>query len=134
MAVGGVYLSSTGGALSGHLTVEDRSLKASCQNVVVLSVLMLQEEENQRLVQCILAPTLEVKAWHTVQSLGLRNATGSAEWLKDQVVHGGYMKHCQNIISKMASAEAMEAAGFVGDAIAFKNMEEGMVPLEDDAV
>ena len=38
-------VTEAGGPVTSRLTIEDRSLKASCQNVVVLSVLMLQEED-----------------------------------------------------------------------------------------
>lgn len=109
-----------GGQTSGRLTIEDRSLKAACQNVLVLSVVMLQEETNARLVNSILASALVVKGWHTQQVRMLRSVDGSEQWLVQQVVEGGYLKHCGDILGQLGNAYSLEKAGFLIDCISAK--------------
>ena len=53
--------------------MEDRSLKSACQNGMVLSVVLLSDEVNYRLVRSILAVSSVVKSWHAEQVAELRS-------------------------------------------------------------
>ena len=97
---------------SGVLAVEGRSLKAACQNAVVLSVLLLTDTFNERLVHIILSTNSVIKAWHAEQSLSLRSCQSSVPWLKLQFVEGKYVGHCCDILAKLQSTSCMEKCGF----------------------
>ena len=101
-----------GAATSNALCVEDRSLKAVCQNVIVLSVIMLSDSMNERLVRIVTTVGALLLQWHTDQSKFLRSCPASLQYLIDQVVGGDYMKHVEGMIGKLNSISAMEDCGF----------------------
>ena len=103
-------------ATSGVLAVEDRSLKSSCQNCIVLSVMMLTDPFNQRLVRVILGAASPLKRWHAAQAKQLRSCKSSLQFLKEQVLGKGYLQHCEEMLKFLTSSSAMESCGFVTEA------------------
>ena len=95
-----------GGQTSGRLTVEDRSLKGACQNAVVLSVMMLSEDSNLRLMNSVLSVGLVVKSCHTEQVKELRSVDGSQAWLTRQIAEGGYIEHIQKALAHNVLGES----------------------------
>lgn len=107
--IGGNSAAATG----SKFTLESKKLKESCQNGLVLSVFMLQDEMNERLVRGMLATSSIVKSWHTNMVTCCRSCEGSFEWLLQERVHGNFMKHVNSIIANLSSISAMEKCRFV---------------------
>ena len=107
-----------GRTAADQLTVEDRSLKAVCQNTIVLSCIMLSDSNNERLVRIVSTIGEPLLQWHISQSKTLRSCSDSLQFLVDQVVGGQYLKHCEDMVSTMTSVSAMEACGFCIEPIA----------------
>ena len=80
---------------------------------MVCSVFMLSDDMNERLTNTILQISLCVKAWHTEQSRECRGCSACFDWFVDQRVHGKFMGHIAQILSKLSSIASMEVCGFV---------------------
>ena len=98
---------------SGRIQVEDRSLRQVCQNVVVLSSLLLSYSNNYRLCQVIFAVGEPVKDWHAYQSSTLKTGDAGLAFFYDQIVKGGFCKSACSIISKLFSTATLERCGFI---------------------
>ena len=61
------------------LRIEDRTLRAASHNAVAVSVMMLGEDTNRRLVGMFLAGGSEVKRWHGEQNEFLRSCPNSKD-------------------------------------------------------
>ena len=81
--------------------MEDRmdrnTLRDACQNAMAISVLVLGDRLNHRLVSGVTMAALPLKDWHVHQNRTLRCAKGSIEWLTEQV-SGMYMHHVNLIV------------------------------------
>lgn len=64
---------------------DERVLKRACQNVLVLSTLMLADPLNQARQRCILCVLEPHEAWHSTQNRSLRSTTATAPWLLKQI-------------------------------------------------
>ena len=102
-----------GGRTSSVLAIEDRSLKSACQNAIVLSVLMLSDSFNQRLVSIVLCVGSPLKRWHVGQSKQLRDNKASFTFMKEQIIQGKYMAHVEEMMVGLTSCTNMEECGFV---------------------
>ena len=101
-------------AATGHtLSLESDKLRESCLNGLVVSVFMLSDVMNERLVRCILATSAVVKDWHSNMSRSCRTCDGSFEWLLQARVHGKFMLHVNTIMGRLSSLAAMESCRFV---------------------
>ena len=98
---------------STRLNVENRSLRESCQNAVVLSVLLLNDPSNHRLCSLILAVGKPVKDFHVQQVLELRGADQCQAWIQKMTAGGGIMSHIIAILRKLKSLPALEACSFI---------------------
>ena len=101
-------------AATGHkLPLESKKLRESCQNGLVVSVFMLSDVVNERLVRCMLATSAVVKDWHFNMSRSCRTCDSSFEWLLRERVHGKCMLHVSTIMGRLSSLAAMESCRFV---------------------
>ena len=98
---------------SGMVHVEDRSLRGACQNAVVMSTLLLADDNNYRLCQLIFAVGEPLKAWHGAQARELISCSASLSFLYSGIVEGAFLKHISSIISKLFSVSALEKCCFI---------------------
>lgn len=102
-----------GGTTSNSVvTVEDRSLRNCAESSMVISIVMLGDYHNRRLLQCIVAASKHVVVWHTKQNRQLRSAPDSLAWLKHEV-SVGFMNHISDGLSVLESRQTMEECGFL---------------------
>ena len=104
----------TSDAATGHkFSLESKKLRESCQNGLVVSVLILSDVMNGRLVRCVLATSAVAKDWHANMSRSCRTCEDSFEWLLQERVHGKFMVHVNTIMGRLSSLAAMESCRFV---------------------
>ena len=58
---------------SARLAIDDRTLRACAQNAVAISVMMLSDPKNKRLVSMIYHFSLPLLQWHTAQNKAQRS-------------------------------------------------------------
>eukprot|EP00969_Alexandrium_andersonii_P050574 2222379-Alexandrium_andersonii.AAC.1 len=75
-----------------RLCVTEKALRSACQNALVISTIMLQEEFHLLLTRVVVCCSEPVDAWHSQQNKELRSAEGSLRWLTGQL-DGGLMQH-----------------------------------------
>ena len=100
-------------AATGHkLSLASKKLRESCQNGLVVSVFMLSDVMNERLVRCILAISAVVKDWHSNMTRCCIPCDDRFERLVQERVHGKLMQHVNDIIARLSSIFAMETCRF----------------------
>lgn len=73
--------------------------------------MMLSDPGNKKLAEIVLAVSVPLRRWHQHQNVELRSTEGTEKWLRAQI-GGGYMKHCEQIIGRLYSHEALSNCGF----------------------
>lgn len=102
-----------GAAPTAAVTVDDKMLRGCQVNAVVISVFMLQEESNRRLVTGVVECGKAVRAWHVEQNRLLRSAEGAEEWVRSQVrPREGYLAHVIEIVQALSTPLRLERCGF----------------------
>ena len=99
---------STGGRRPAD---EERALRSSCQNSMVLGAMFLSDPDNYRKLQCTSLVSAVWEEWFSVQSETLRTAEASKIWLLDQLT-GGFMSVVSKSLAQLSSAAALRKAGF----------------------
>lgn len=74
---------------------ELRTLKAACKNLLVLSTLFLQEEDNQQRQRMIVATIWPWEEWHVIQNTRLRSVYETPKWVTEQLLGGWTATHRQ---------------------------------------
>ena len=101
------------GSTSAKLTLENRSLKDWCANGLVLSVLLLSGDINERLTRIVMTVASPLKEWHVEQVKECRSCNDVCNWFIEQYGKGGFMKHLEHMISNLHSRHAMEACSSI---------------------
>ena len=87
-----------GGSTAPHrVGIVEKTARGSGGNAVVISVLMLSEPMNKKIVQIVVSlagPTLK---WHQHQNSTLRDATASSDWIKKQIAGDFMSSVCQTV-------------------------------------
>ena len=94
------------------LTIEDRSLRSCCQNVVVVSVLTLEECVHQRISDIITVCGQPFEKQSTALKMNTKSIEATSKWRKEQWGQRGYMKHVEEFILHMENKAALAACGF----------------------
>lgn len=63
---------------------EEKALRASCQNNMVIATMMMLDPENMLRLRAVVKATESQQQWHVDQSKTLRNVTANAAWLMNQ--------------------------------------------------
>ena len=79
------------------LTLDDKIVRGTCQNALVIAVAMLGEASHRHLISVIVNCVKPVEAWHSTQNKELRSEKGSASWILDQL-EGDFMTHVNAIM------------------------------------
>ena len=93
------------------VTAQDRLLRNAAQNSVVITIMLLEETKNKRLVQMVTTLAQPVKLWHSTQNVELRDAARTRAWFQSQV-EGGVVDHLVQIVNLLSSPVALSQAGF----------------------
>ncbi|CAK0884728.1 unnamed protein product [Prorocentrum cordatum] len=97
------------------VTFEDKSLRACCGNACVVSTMTLSNDDNRRLINCIVATTKPLDDYHAEQNRSCRPVNACSGWII-RMVTGDYAKFvCENTklllnVHALASAEFMAPA------------------------
>jgi hypothetical protein len=71
----------------GVLHAGERAMRNQCSNAIVVSVGVLGDDDNERMVRFILAAGAATETWHGVQNKKLRSVADAEEWIALQ--YGG---------------------------------------------
>ena len=115
-------------------TFEQRAVANCCQNAVAISVALLSEESNERILLIVGQLTGVVLDWHLVQNKANRNAEGCCKWLREQA-GGGYMAHVNKVAQCLRNANMLDRCGFItspDELKAYSQASLGEVVAEDD--
>ena len=96
---------------SSLVTAQDRLLRNAAQNSVVITIMLLEETKNKRLVQMVTTLAKPIKLWHSTQNVELRDADRTRAWFQSQV-QGGVVDHLVQIMNLLGSPVALSQAGF----------------------
>ena len=113
------------GKLSTKLKLEDKTLRSCCENAAVISVLMLSDSQNHRVVSMIVSATMPISKWHTAQNRELRKADATVGWIQAQV-KTDFMAHVLEMVQALCNPGCLEAACFLCD---YQSLSGG--PAED---
>ena len=91
--------------------IEERALRGSAQNAVVLATIMLGEEKHKMLVKAAVSASEPLQKWHSNQNVTLRNAGDGKKWMVEQL-SGGFMAMVNDTINQMSTTSALEYVGF----------------------
>lgn len=91
-------------------TVQDRMLRSACQNSLVITLMLLEEERNMQAVDMVLYVAEPAVKWHTTQNAELRDAHRAAQWLRDQH-RSAFMEHLNEIFHRLSSPVALQTLG-----------------------
>lgn len=129
----GDIVAEGGGRTSALPQLGDSLIRSCAQNAVVISALLLSDDRNRRLSQCILAACMEVRFWHGRQSVVLKSTKAAQDWLLQQIGPAGdYLLHVQKILQKPGDQGVLESAGFVVSPGACDKMPSSAAITEDE--
>ena len=95
------------------VTAEMRSLRSCAANAVVISVSLLSDTQNRRVVNSFLSAASVIKEWHGHQNKVLRSGLAAREWLVQQVAGLGYMRHVSLVVGRLGNVGCLAESGFV---------------------
>lgn len=94
------------------LTLDDKIVRGTCQNALVIACAMLGESSHRHLVSIIVNCCKPVEEWHSAQNKLLRSEKDSAKWILDQL-EGDFMKHVNAILLTMQDPLVLAECGIV---------------------
>ena len=96
-------------------TIDEKAVRKCCENALVISVLVLQDDHHYRVAQIMACAAAVLKRWHTDQNKILRCSGGSLKFWTDQV-EGGYLTHVNDCLDVLFNMQALHDCGFATDA------------------
>ena len=124
----------SGGPLGGkHLSIEDKTLRAFADEAICISVALLADPSNKRMVDMFLCSTVHVQGWRSNMARETRSAVGTRQWLTAQV-GGEFMASIRRGVTQLTTKAYLEAASFTIPAAGSQpcDIEECDVQLEDE--
>lgn len=103
---------ATGSTSSKREAAEEKALRQSCQNHMVLAAVTFGQYENGRKLRAILQLTLPLEEWHSHQNTFLRSVSASVSWSLDQV-SGGFMAHLVDIARATQQEASLTEVPFI---------------------
>ena len=100
------------------LTLDDKVVRGTCQNALVISVAMLSEGSHYHLCAIVVACTEPVDSWHSTQNKALRSEAESIKWVVKQL-EGDFWKHCRDILGTMRDVKVLASVGITQCEVAF---------------
>ena len=92
--------------------IEDKSLRACCQNAVVVSVLALEEDDHQRVQNIINVNSCEFEAMSTAIIKNTKSTSDTAQWRLKQFRENGFAQHFNSFIGNIADRSKLKEWGF----------------------
>lgn len=94
------------------LTLDDKLVRGTCQNALVIAVAMLGEGSHRQLISVIVNCCKPVEAWHSKQNKELRSEQGSSAWVLGQL-EGEFFQHTNDIILLMKDPLVLADCGLL---------------------
>lgn len=117
---------------TSRVSFEDKTLRACAASACALSVVLLGDLRNKRMVQIIVGASSHLMRWQQEQAQELRSAKAACDWVFRQT-RGGVLKHVREGLEFLSSERALSECGFVVPespaSSAIDNLESG---VEDD--
>ena len=102
----------SGGPLGGkHLNIEDKTLRAFADEAICISVALLADPSNKRMVEMFLCSTKHVVEWRSHMAREMRSAETTRKWLTAQV-GGGIMDSIQKGLTQLGTKNYLDLASF----------------------
>ena len=92
------------------LTLDDKIVRGTCQNALVIACAMLGIHSHKHLINIIVNVCKPVEAWHSEQNKQLRSEASSAKWILDQL-EGDFFKHVNDTILTMQDPLVLAECG-----------------------
>lgn len=117
---------------SGKRQAGEGALARSCQNQLVVALMMLSDLGNQHRMRAILAVCLPAKAWFEHQATALRSAEGSFEWMARQLA-GSFFQHLASTMRSVMQEDTLRWVGFMcpGGAAQLGNDTAALIDAQD---
>ena len=114
------------------LALDDKALRTTGANAIVITMLLLGDPYSRRLLACIVQAGLAVQSWHEHSNRELRDVHRSKLWLMAQVTCE-FARHLSDIWRVKQSADALRMCEFVMDSNdAHRALPEEVVMLDDE--
>ena len=113
---------------SAALTMESRAFRSCCQNSVVVSVMTLSEDDNERYGWMMLRVCEPVMVHSNLQVTMCTSADGCEKWITQQAA-GGYISFVREVLIRLWDFASVEASGLVCN-LAQRNTIMGHTPNE----
>lgn len=91
--------------------VDDRALRASCTNAVVITVLFMSSRLRLFIVRMLLTVSAPVEAWYRFQAHHCREAFANASWFQSQV-RGAFMRQLYEVLQVLSTPKDILWMGF----------------------
>lgn len=96
---------------SKRLDLSEKAMRASAQNALVLSCLILGDYKNCRLARCIVAITAPLHRWHAEQKRAQRKSQGNLKWLVAQL-DGAFTATIAGTLAVLADIPSLQTIAF----------------------
>ena len=93
-------------------SVDGKALKSCCQNAVVVGLMLLDDPANRRLLSIMTLPCMPLDSLHSDQNKKCRSVDDNRSYAAE-VVNGGLMKVCKEIIQVLGDPSAMDECDFI---------------------
>lgn len=91
--------------------IAERALRASAQNALVLSCLLLSDSRNSKVVLCLAEASAPLHAWHAKQNREQRDSRSNFAWLVSQL-SGEFMQCVRDTLGVLGRKASLESVGF----------------------
>jgi hypothetical protein len=121
-----------GGPTSSKATqIEDAGLRSCCDNAVCISVAMLSERNNKRIVENLFGSLAHYKVWRVAMVKETRlGADAGREYVLKQI-NGGFMSHIMKGVRNLESTAYLQKVQFVLP-LPDEIVEQATIAIDDD--
>lgn len=117
---------------SSSLALDDKALRSTGANAVVICMLLLSNPDSRRLLATIVQAGLAVQRWHEHSNRELRDVHRSKLWLLGQVT-GGFAEHLTSIWLVLETSDTLRQCELLGvSEAAHSSMPEELVIHDDE--
>lgn len=94
------------------VTTDERTLRSCAQNSVVVSLLVLSDPNNRRILALVTHLCRPVTKWYSAMEVAIRSVDIASSWVVAQV-SGGYYEHIRHVLLGLSRDDFFQAGGFV---------------------